>query len=201
MSLIRTAFILLVAAVPMASSQGPEIGQPAPDFTLPDTRGESHTLSAYQGQWVVLEWLNYGCPYVQKHYRTGNIPSQQARWRERGVVWLNIVSSAPGKQGYYEPAEMNEKSAEWGNNADAVLLDPEGDVGRAYGARTTPHMFVIDPDGSLVYMGGIDDVPTSRDEDLERATQLVDQALTRAMAGEAVSQPTSRPYGCSVKYQ
>lgn len=196
----RTALTLLLAALPLASA-GPEIGQPAPDFTLPDTHGETHTLADYQGQWVVLEWLNYGCPYVQKHYRTDNIPSQQAKWIEEGVVWMAIVSSAPGTQGYYEPAAMNEKSAEWGSNATAVLLDPEGDVGRAYEARTTPHMFVINPEGNVVYMGGIDDVPSSRDEDLERATQLVDQALTEAMAGEPVSQPTSRPYGCSVKYR
>jgi hypothetical protein len=198
--MFRLAVAFLLATFPMAAGAGPEIGQPAPDFTLPDTYGETHSLADYQGQWVVLEWLNYGCPYVQKHYRTGNIPSQQAKWRERGVVWLNIVSSAPGKQGYYEPAEMNEHSAEWGNNADAVLLDPEGTVGMAYDARTTPQMFVINPAGDVVYMGGIDDVPTARDEDLERATQLVDRALTEAMAGRPVAVPTSRPYGCSVKY-
>ena len=196
----RTLLVLLAAAALPLVAADPEIGEPAPDFTLPDTYGEIHSLEDHRGEWVVLEWLNYGCPYVQKHYRTENIPSQQDKWRDRGVVWLNIVSSAPGKQGYYEPEAMNEKSDEWGNNATAVLLDPKGEVGRAYGARTTPHMFVIDPAGEVVYMGGIDDVPTSREEDLERATQLVDQALTEAMAGEPVSQPTSRPYGCSVKY-
>ncbi|MGK7312776.1 MAG: thioredoxin family protein [Candidatus Longimicrobiales bacterium M2_2A_002] len=196
----RAALLLLLTAVPLASA-GPEVGQPAPDFTLPDTEGETHSLEDYRGEWVVLEWLNYGCPYVRKHYRTGNIPSQQEKWRDEGVVWLAIVSSAPGKQGYYEPAAMNEKSAEWGSNATAVLLDPEGDVGRAYEARTTPHMFVIDPEGTVVYMGGIDDVPSARDEDLDRATQLVDRALTEAMAGEPVSRPKSRPYGCSVKYE
>lgn len=200
MLLIRTAVLVVLAALPVASSAGPEIGQPAPDFTLPDTNGESHTLADYREAWVVLEWLNYGCPYVQKHYRTENIPTQQAKWREQGVVWLSIVSSAPGKQGYYEPAAMNAKNEEMGNNATAVLLDPEGTVGMKYEARTTPHMFVINPAGDVVYMGGIDDVPTSRDEDLQRATQLVDQALTEAMAGEPVGQPTSRPYGCSVKY-
>jgi hypothetical protein len=200
MGMIRSAVLLLLAALPMASSAGPEIGQPAPDFTLPDTNGEDHTLADYHGEWVVLEWLNYGCPYVQKHYRTGNIPSQQEKWRDQGVVWLNIVSSAPGKQGYYEPADMNAMSEKWGNHATAVLLDPEGNVGHAYEARTTPHMFVINPDGDVVYMGGIDDVATARDEDLQRATQLVDQALTQSMAGEPVSQPTSRPYGCNVKY-
>lgn len=196
---MRTA-ILMLLALPLAGA-APEIGKPAPDFMLPDTYGESHSLSDYQGQWVVLEWLNYGCPYVQKHYRTENIPSQQAKWTEQGVVWLSIVSSAPGKQGYYEGPTMNEKSEEWGNRANAVLLDPSGEVGMRYEARTTPHMFVINPEGNVVYMGGIDDVPSARDQDLERATQLVDRALTEAMVnGEPVSQPTSRPYGCSVKY-
>lgn len=178
----------------------PTIGEAAPTFALPDTRGEIHDLEEYRGQWVVLEWLNYGCPYVMKHYRTGNIPGQQEKWRERGVVWLAVVSSAPGKQGHYPPAEMDAESERMGSRVDAVLLDPEGDVGRAYDARTTPHMYVIDPEGTLVYMGGIDDVPTARDEDLERATQLVDLALEEAMAGEPVSTPLSQPYGCSVKY-
>lgn len=180
---------------------GPELGAPAPAFALPDTRGVQHTLEQYRGQWVVLEWLNYGCPYVQKHYRTGNIPSQQAKWRDRGVVWLAVVSSAPGKQGHYEPAAMDAESERMGSNAAAVLLDPQGAVGRAYQARVTPHMYVIDPEGTLVYTGGIDDVPTARDQDLERATQLVDRALEEALAGKPVSTPLSQPYGCSVKYQ
>lgn len=203
MKTIRRAALVLLATAPLAAAapmQSPEIGAPAPTFTLPDTHGESHALEDYRGEWVVLEWLNYGCPYVQKHYRTGNIPSQQEKWREQGVAWLAIVSSAPGKQGYYEPAEMNEQSEQWGSNATAVLLDPEGEVGMMYDARTTPQMFVINPEGNVVYMGGIDDVPTARDGDLERATQLTDEALEQAMAGEEVTQPTSRPYGCSVKY-
>ena len=179
---------------------GPEIGKPAPDFSLPDTYGEEHALAQYHGKWVVLEWLNYDCPYVGKHYRSGNIPGQQKKWTEKGVVWLAIVSSAPGKQGYFEAADMNARSAKEGSKATAVLLDPKGAVGHLYDARTTPHMFVIDPDGVLRYMGGIDDVPTARVADLEKATQLVDQALTELMAGKEVSVPTSRPYGCSVKY-
>lgn len=188
---------VLAAATPPTS---PEIGQPAPAFTLPDTHGASHTLADYRGKFVILEWLNYGCPYVQKHYRTGNIPGQQKKWTERGVVWLAVVSSAPGKQGYYEPAAMDAQSAAHGSRASAVLLDPTGAVGHSYGARTTPHMFVIDPEGTLVYMGGIDDVATPRDGDLARATQLVDRALTEATAGKPVSVPVSAPYGCSVKY-
>ena len=158
---------------------GPEIGQPAPDFSLPDTYGTEHSLARYHGKWVVLEWLNYDCPYVGKHYRSGNIPGQQKKWTDQGVIWLAVVSSAPGKQGYFEPADMNARSAKEGSNATAVLLDPEG---------------------VLRYMGGIDDVPTARVEDLKRATQLADQALTELFAGKSVSVPTSRPYGCSVKY-
>lgn len=179
----------------------PEIGKPAPAFTLPDTRGAKHSLAQYRGKWVVLEWLNYGCPYVQKHYRSGNIPRQQEKWRGQGVVWLAVASSAPGEQGHYEPARMNVESKKMGNNASAVLLDPAGMVGRMYDAKVTPHMFVIDPKGTLVYMGGIDNVPTPRERDLERATQLVDAALKEGMAGKAVSTPTSRPYGCNVKYK
>ncbi|NIP81849.1 MAG: redoxin domain-containing protein [Gemmatimonadetes bacterium] len=202
MTMIRSILLVLLATFPLAAAQsGPGIGEPAPVFTLPDTRGETHALARYRGSWVVLEWTNYGCPFVKKHYRTGNIPSQQREWRGQGVVWLSIVSSSPGTQGYYGPAGLDSASVEMGSEATALLMDPEGTVGRAYEARTTPHMFVIDPDGVLVYMGGIDDVPTSRDEDLERATQLVDQALTQATAGNPVSVPTSRPYGCTVKYR
>lgn len=200
-ALVRTALLLLVATIPLAAARpGPAIGDLAPTFTLTDTYGESHDLERYRGSWVVLEWLNYGCPYVAKHYRTGNIPGQQERWTDEGVVWLAVVSSAPGKQGHYEPEAMNAKTAEMGGRATAVLLDPTGDVGRAYEARTTPHMFVIDPEGRVVYMGGIDDVATARDADLERAEQLVDRALAEATAGTPVSRPVSQPYGCTVKY-
>jgi peroxiredoxin len=199
--LTATATAALLALPIAAGAQAvPEIGRPAPDFTLPDTHGTLHSLEQFRGEWVVLEWLNYDCPYVAKHYRTGNIPSQQEKWTGQGVRWLAVVSSAPGTQGHFEPAAMNARSDREGSQATAVLLDPEGTVGRAYDAVTTPHMFVIDPDGVLRYMGGIDDVPTARDEDLERATQLVDQALGELMAGRQVSVPTARPYGCSVKY-
>ncbi len=206
LALVPALALLLAAAAPDAvaaqegADDGPAVGKEAPAFTLPDTHGEEHALEDYRGEWVVLEWLNYGCPYVQKHYESGNIPGQQEKWTERGVNWFAIVSSAPGKQGYHPPDEMRERGKEFGVKADAILMDPEGEVGRKYGARTTPHMFVIDPEGEVVYMGGIDDVPTARIEDLERATQLVDRALEQAMAGEEVDRPTARPYGCSVKY-
>lgn len=206
LALVPALALLAAAAAPgvadaqASADDGPAVGKEAPGFTLPDTHGQEHSLEDYRGEWVVLEWFNYGCPYVQKHYESGNIPEQQEKWRERGVNWFAVVSSAPGKQGYHPPDEMRERGEAFGVEADAILLDPEGGVGRAYGARTTPHMFVIDPEGEVVYMGGIDDVPTARIEDLERATQLVDRALEQAMAGEEVTRPTSRPYGCSVKY-
>lgn len=190
----------LVAAAPATAQEGPAVGREAPGFTLPDTRGGTHTLEQYRGGWVVLEWLNYDCPYVGKHYRSGNIPRQQERWTGEGVAWLAVVSSAPGTQGYFAPDEMNARSEREGSRATAVLLDPSGSVGRAYGARTTPHMYIIDPAGTLRYMGGIDDVPTARVEDLERATQLVDRGLEELFAGGEPSVTTSRPYGCSVKY-
>lgn len=199
----HSALLLAVASALLAGpieAQEPSIGELAPAFELPDTYGETHGLEQYRGSWVVLEWLNYGCPYVAKHYRTGNIPGQQERWTGADVVWLAIVSSAPGKQGHYAPDAMNARTEEMGGRASAVLLDPAGDVGRAYSAKTTPHMFVIDPEGRVVYMGGIDDVPTARDEDLEQAEQLVERALTEATAGIPVSRPVSQPYGCTVKY-
>lgn len=194
--------LLMPAATPTtAQMQDPEIGAPAPDFTLPDTYGNEHTLSDYRGKWVVLEWLNYGCPFVQKHYDGQNMQTLQAGYREEGVVWFSVVSSAEGQQGYYEPDEMNQMNEQHGNEADAVLLDPEGDVGMAFGARTTPQMYLIDPEGTLLYNGAIDDKPSANPSTLEGAHNYLVQALTEAMSGQAVSRPTTQPYGCSVKYK
>jgi hypothetical protein len=184
-----------------AQLQDPEIGEAAPAFTLPDTYGNEHSLSDYAGSWVVLEWLNYGCPFVQKHYQSGNMQRLQTDYGEKGTVWLSVVSSAPGKQGYYEPAAMNVQNEENGNKAAAVLLDPDGTVGMAYGARTTPQMYVINPDGILLYNGAIDDKPSSRLSDIEGAHSYLVRALEEAMSGREVSQPTTQPYGCSVKYK
>ena len=191
---------LLAAPVARAQDAAWEIGEPAPEFTLPDTYGEGHALADYRGEWVVLEWLNYECPYVGKHYNSGNMQGLQREYGEKGVVWLAIVSSAPGKQGYHEPDEMNSISNAKNSAAKAVLLDPEGNVGHLYSAQTTPQMIVIDPDGVLLYNGAIDDRPTARLSDIEGATNYLVVALDEAMSGQEVSTPTTQPYGCSVKY-
>jgi len=206
MRVLPALLVLAVVAFPAtahvsAQMQDPEIGVAAPAFTLPDTYGNDHSLSDYSGKWVVLEWLNYGCPFVQKHYGSGSMQRLQADYGGKGVVWLSVVSSAPGSQGYYEPDEMNTMNGEHGNRAAAVLLDPEGTVGMAFGAKTTPQMYVINPEGILLYNGAIDDMPTTRLSDIEGARNYLVLALGEAMAGRPVSQPTTQPYGCSVKYK
>jgi peroxiredoxin len=176
------------------------VGEPAPAFTATDDRGATHSLADYQGKFVVLEWHNNGCPYVKKHYNSGHMQALQKEWTAKGVVWLTVISSAPGKQGYVTAEESQAYMKEKGGAQTAVLLDPTGALGHLYDAKTSPHMFVIDPKGVLIYNGAIDDKPTADPADIAGATDYVSQALTEAMAGKPVSMPTSRPYGCSVKY-
>lgn len=202
-----TAATLLEAP---AKTQAPEpdkasppeavVGEQAPDFTLESTNGKSYTLSELEGQYVVLEWLNFGCPYVGKHYGSGNMQALQEKYTGKDVVWLSIVSSAPGKQGYYPPEEMNVQNKKRGGNQTAILMDPKGNVGRTYGAKTTPHMYVISPEGTLLYKGGIDDKATTDEADIKGATNYVAAALDAAMNGNEVKVKTAPPYGCSVKY-
>jgi cytochrome oxidase Cu insertion factor (SCO1/SenC/PrrC family) len=199
-ALVLAATPLAVACDAAAQGASPEIGAPAPEFTLTDTYGNEHALADFRGEWVVLEWLNYGCPYVGKHYNSGNMQALQKKYGEEGVKWLAIVSSAPGKQGYYEPAAMNEQNEAHDQSALAVLLDPTGKVGRMYNAQTTPQMVLIDPEGTLLYNGAIDDKPSSRPSSLEGAHNYIAAALDEAMAGEPVRVSTTKPYGCSVKY-
>lgn len=177
-----------------------EPGEVAPSFALTDSNGKAHNLSDYKGKYVVMEWLNYGCPYVQTHYESGNMPGLQKEWTKKGVVWLSVVSSAPGKQGHYPGPAMNDVTKKNGGNQTAVLLDPSGAVGKSYGAKTTPHMFVINPEGKIVYAGGIDSKPSSKPQEDKTVTNYVSQALNEAMAGKEVSVKTARPYGCGVKY-
>lgn len=178
-----------------------EVGKAAPDFTLPDSLGKNHTLSDYTGKIVVLEWLNHGCPFVQKHYNSGNMQKLQRMAKEKGVVWFSVISSAPGKQGYSTPDQANEIAQEKNAQPMAILLDPEGTVGKMYDAKTTPHMFIIEKDGILVYNGGIDDIPSTNVADLAKAKNYVLLALEELQSGKEVSIKTSQPYGCSVKYK
>jgi len=172
----------------------------APAFTLTDTKGTEHSLSDFAGKTVVLEWFNSGCPFVKKHYSQGHMQALQAEAAEKGVVWLTIVSSAPGKQGHGSPAEQNAKIAEWKIASAAMLLDEDGSVGKAYDAKVTPHMFVINPEGEIVYNGAIDSKRSVDPNDIADATNYVQAALDAVLAGEAVAVASTQPYGCSVKY-
>jgi peroxiredoxin len=176
------------------------IGAPAPAFSLLDSNGKTVSLADFKGKTVVLEWSNHDCPYVRKHYGSNNMQTLQKKWTTQGVVWLTLISSAPGTEGYVSAEEANKLTVERGAAPSDVLFDPKGDVGRSYGAQTTPHMYVIKGDGTLVYMGGIDDKPTTRLSDVKTAKNFVDAALSEVAQGKPVSVTTSRPYGCSVKY-
>ncbi|MFP4227457.1 MAG: redoxin domain-containing protein [Salinivenus sp.] len=209
-SICTAAFALLfVFTAPRAAAQSEAtIGEAAPGFTLTAADGETHSLSDFEGQYVVLEWLNFGCPYVAQHYGSGHMQELQKTYAEQDVVWLSIVSSAEGKQGYYPPEEMVEQKNEHDGQMTAILMDTSGEVGKTYGARTTPHMYVVNPDGELIYKGGIDDWATADTDDpvpseeyiTETATNYVETSLGQAMNGEEVDPTTAQPYGCSVKY-
>jgi len=192
--------IVLAALLALSTAWAARVGEPAPDFTATDTNGQVHKLSQYAGKYVVLEWHNRGCPYTQKHYETGNMQRLQREWTARGVIWLTVISSAPGKQGYVTAADENAFLKQVNAAPTAVLLDPTGDLGHLYDSKTTPHMFIINPQGTLIYNGAIDDRPTTDHADINGAKNYVSLALTEALAGKPVSDPTTRPYGCSVKY-
>jgi peroxiredoxin len=183
-----------------AALAGVEVGQAAPDFSLPDTNGQSHQLSQYKGKWVVLEWYQPDCPFVRKHYGSGNMQGLQKEFTAKGVVWLSIDSSAPGQEGNYPADKLNQIASSQGAARTALLLDPDGKVGHEYGAKTTPDMYIINPDGKLVYEGAIDNKPTTSVADLKVATNYVKVALDDSMTGKSVPQTVTRPYGCSVKY-
>jgi hypothetical protein len=197
-TLLQSTLALLVAAG--TASAAPQVGQPAPEFTLTDSNGQSHNLSDFKGKFVVLEWLNHGCPFVQKHYDSGNMQGLQKEYTGKDVVWLSIVSSAPGKQGHMSPGDTNQTKEEKGSAATAILLDEDGTVGKTYDAKVTPELYVINPEGTLVYMGAIDDVRSVEAADIAGAKNYVKQALDEAMAGQPVSEPSTPAYGCSVKY-
>lgn len=175
-------------------------GQAAPEFSLVDINGKVQKLSDYRGKYVVLEWFNAECPFVQKHYESGNMQALQARYTQKGVVWLGINSTSPRHSNYRDPARSQAILKDWKSAPTAFVLDPDGKVGRQYGARTTPHMYVVDPKGTLVYVGGIDDKPSTSQRDIASAKNLVAAALDDSLSGKPVGTPSAMPYGCSVKY-
>jgi hypothetical protein len=175
-------------------------GTPAPDFKGTDSNGVQHSLSDYRGKYVVLEWANQGCPYDRKHYLSGSMENLQKEWTAKGVIWLSIISSAPGAQGYVTPSEENTYLKTMHAAPTAALLDPTSTIARLYDAKTTPHIFIIDPTGKLIYEGAIDNKPTTDQADLKGADNYLNDALTAAMAGKPVPVESTRPYGCSVKY-
>lgn len=178
-----------------------KVGEPAPGFSAVDSHGKTDRLSDYKGKFVVLEWHNQGCPYTRKHYESGNMQRLQKEWTGKGVVWLTVISSGPGTQGFVTPAQENEYVDKMHASPTAVLMDPVGTLGHLYDAKTTPQMFVIDPNGTLIYQGALDDRPTTDQKDIAGAKNYVDAALSQAMANKPVSDPVTRPYGCSVKYK
>jgi peroxiredoxin len=190
------AFTILAGAFALVASHAAEIGKPAPDFSVKNTAGETVDLASVKGKVVVLEWVNYQCPFVKKHYSSGNIPKLQETYAAKDVVWLTISSAAEGKQGYYDAAKMAEVAKEQKNKASHTLMDTDGKMGKAYDAKVTPHMFIINKDGMLVYDGAIDSDP----KDPATADKLFANALDAVLAGTAVQNPKNKPYGCGVKY-
>ena len=177
------------------------VGQKAPDFTLTDTAGKTVRLSDFKGKHVVLEWHNPGCPFVRKHYDSANMQALQKEANTKGVVWLAINSTETGHPDYLAPPKLGQWMVQQKAAASATLMDENGSVGKSYGARTTPHMYLVAPDGLLIYAGGIDSIPSARTEDIKTATNYVRQGLSEALAGKPLSQATTRSYGCSVKYK
>jgi peroxiredoxin len=191
---------LLAFTVPLSRAEV-KTGDPAPPFTLTDINGVSHSLSDFRGKTVVLEWINHGCPFVVKHYEKGHMQALQREATANGVVWLSICSSAPGKQGHYSAEEWKKLNAKKQGAAAAILLDEDGAVGRLYGAKTTPHMFIIDGQGILVYQGAIDSKRSTDPDDIPKSENYVRAALDDLAAGRPVAKPQTTPYGCSVKYK
>jgi peroxiredoxin len=185
-------------AAPVPDS--PPVNQPAPAFTVSDTKGNTHSLDSYRGKWVVLEWFNHDCPYTKKHYKTDNMQGLQREYTANGVVWISVVSSAPGKDGYGSAADADRETIEKKASPSFVVRDTAGVLGRMYGARNTPQLFAIDPQGVLRYAGAIDDKPTSKTKDVKGAQNYLKAALDAGLAGRPIAVATTQPYGCDVKY-
>ena len=202
-SLVRFVLSLCIVAAPLAAalSQQARVGDAAPTFAATDSHGKTESLDRFRGKYVVLEWHNQGCPFTRKHYVSGNMQALQKQWTEKGVAWFTVISSAPGQQGYVTSDQENAYVEKVHAAPTAVLMDPDGKLGHLYGAKTTPHMFIIDPQGKIIYAGAIDNRPTPDPEDVKGADNYVSDALVASMAGKAVAVPYTRAYGCSVKYR
>jgi len=198
---LLTALLTLAASTALFAADSPAVGTTAPDFSLTDSKGKTQTVSQYKGKYVVLEWFNPDCPFVKKHYGSGNMQKIQGEFTGKGVVWLTIDSSAPGLEGNLTAEQAEKKMTEWKTKQTALVLDPDGKAGRTYGAKNTPHMFVINPEGKIVYEGAIDSKPSSNASDIAGSTNYVKIALDESMAGKTVSNANTKPYGCSVKYK
>ena len=199
LSMVAAGFAI-AGGTALADSSEPQIGQPAPDFAAEDSKGAIRHLSEFRGKPVVLEWTNADCPYTRKHYSSGNMQSAQSLAQKDGVVWLTIISSAPGKQGYVDGATADSLTRTRGAAPTAVLLDSSGAVGRLYHARTTPHLYVVDANGKLQYMGGMDSIATADVTDIPKAEPYLKEAMLAVVDGKPVSHPVTKPYGCSIKY-
>lgn len=201
-TLFVSAAVSLLSASSAAFAEGEvaTVGKTAPDFTLQDTNGKAHELSKLRGKFVVLEWFNDGCPFVKKHYTSNNMQKLQKDAIAKGVVWYAINSSAEGKQGCHTPAEYNKILSDWKSEPTALLVDRDGKVGKLYGAKTTPDMYLIDKTGKLVYAGAIDDTPSVDAADIAKSKNYIKDALDEALSGKPVKVATTKSYGCSVKY-
>jgi peroxiredoxin len=198
--MITLAAVLAAASLAAPVLSEPKVDAAAPAFSGKTSSGETITLEQFKGKPVVLEWTNDGCPFVKKHYDTGNMQSAQAAAKDSGAVWISVISSAPGKQGWSDPARANKLTTDRKAKPDFVVLDESGAIGKAYAAKTTPHMFIIDKDGVLRYDGAIDDKPSSDHKTVKGAQNFVLAALSSVVKGEPVAEKRTKPYGCSVKY-
>ncbi|HVI82878.1 MAG TPA: thioredoxin family protein [Chthoniobacterales bacterium] len=189
-----------LAACALYASDVPPVGSAAPDFSVPDTNGKTESLSEYKGKYVVLEWFNPECPFVKKHYGSDNMQKLQAEYTDKGVIWLTIDSNAPGTEGNLSADQAKRVMNSWKTRQTALLLDPQSKVAKLYGAKNTPNMVVINPDGKIVYEGAIDSKATPNPADIPSSTNYVKNALDESLAGKPVSNAQTKPYGCSVKY-
>jgi hypothetical protein len=197
--------ILLAKADPVSLPELLTVGGPAPAFTAVDTRGASHSLAGYAGKWVVLEWFNHGCPFTKKHYAplnggAGNSQAMQQEYTRRGVIWLSVVSSGPGRQGYTSAKKAEDQARDKGAAPTAIIRDTAGVLGRLYGARNTPQYAIVDPQGVLRYAGAIDDRNSASAKDIAGSTNYVRAALDAGLAGRPIAVAQTQPYGCEVKY-